>query len=115
MSWVDQSGEQVETPRFDAPVDGVHEVRATILFWNDMRRAGASFRDIAACFSVDAKLVRYHLGRIPPEVKNAHVSGEYLGRLRAAIRECRGSQSRPGFRFLLQAVQSSDMQRCSSV
>jgi len=94
MSWIDENGISIESPRGDEPPTSIQEMRATILFWRDLMQAGVPVRSIAACFGVHHKVVLDHVHSVPESARMAHVSQEYLGRLRAAVAE--GRRTGPG-------------------
>lgn len=106
MSWMNELRLPIESPRRDTPIKKINEIRATILLWYDLNRFGVSQRVIADCFEVDYSLVRHHINNIPPDVKEAHESEKYMGRIRAAVSEAKGSRPRSGadLRRILQTL-----------
>ncbi|MDR3582609.1 MAG: hypothetical protein P4L67_05020 [Candidatus Pacebacteria bacterium] len=109
MSWVDERGIQIEPPHKDEPAGKLNEIRATVLIWSDLHRAGIPLRDIAECFEVDFTVISDYLKQMPEKVKNRHVTEEYLGRLDSAVAASRGSGTRPDVRRILKALLSTHM------
>jgi hypothetical protein len=102
MSWIDVNGIGIETPRREPPPDKIHEMRATVLFWNDMKQAGIPLRSIAACFGISHQVVLEHIQQIPEDIKEAYVSDDFVGRLRAAFPKGRRPKSAADLRVVLQ-------------
>lgn len=99
MSWMNEFGEQIETPRQDPPLDERQQLRATIILWCDLRRAGYTVRAIAECFETNHVEVLRTLKQVPDKVKNRNVSHGYLERLRAG----QGAKSGPELRSFLKS------------
>lgn len=109
MSWINENGVPIETPRMDGPPDAIQVLRATVIFWNDLKRAGVPLRSIAACFDVSPSVVCDYLNQMPEEIREDHVSEEYLGRLRAAFAEGGRPKFGPDVRRVVKGVIASQM------
>jgi hypothetical protein len=110
MSWIDENGIAVDSPREDVAPEKIHEIRATTLFWHYMLLAGASYRDVAACFGVDHALVMRYVKSIPDDIKDEYESDAFVGRLRAAFPKGRRPKSPADVRAVLQALHAGRMQ-----
>ena len=113
MSWIDKSGIQVDSPRCDLPIENVHEIRATIIFWNDLRLAGVPIAAVAELFGTDPSVIYKHINDLPDNVKDANVSEEYLGRLRAAFPEGSRTRTRADVRRVLEIIGGTHLRRRS--
>lgn len=107
VSWIDRNGVAIESPRGDHEPENIHEIRATVIFWDYMNKAGMSFREIATCFDVDHKLVMAYIKSMPDEIREEYESSDFVGRLRAAFPEGRRPKSYADVRAVMQAAVAS--------
>lgn len=104
MSWINENGVPIETPRMGKPLDLDDEVRATILLWDALKQADVPIQSIAACFRVSRQIICEYIKQIPESARMDYGSEELVGRLRAASSEGRRPRTSLDVRRIIKAA-----------